>query len=204
MTQVTSGIRAILSNPIVYSIFQEFMGASKGKKELVAEFVAPHVVQSILDIGCGPADILAHLPDVQYTGFDISGNYIAKAREKFGERGTFFAKCLVREDLDTLPKFDLVIMTGVLHHLDDDEAKEILSIVRDVLNRGGRLLTKDPVFEDGQSPIARYLISKDRGQNVRTRQGYQSLVEGTFECSEITVRHKAWPPYTHCITVCTC
>ena len=77
---------------------------------------------AILDVGCGPADILAYLPNVDYWGFDISEAYIERAGNAFGTRGHFNCKQLQVDDLDELPKFDVVLAIGLLHHIDDQVA----------------------------------------------------------------------------------
>ena len=43
----------------------------------------------VLDVGCGPANILAYLPPVDYTGVDLNEKHIAYAREAYGDRGRF-------------------------------------------------------------------------------------------------------------------
>lgn len=203
MAQVTTGIRSILSYPLVYEWLQKIMGADASRIELISKFIKPYGVETVLDIGCGPAEILSYMPGVDYYGFDISSEYIEKAKLTYGVEGHFFNRNVSIEDLKVLPSFDLVMMFGVLHHLDDDVAKAVIKIAFKALKPGGRLLTKDPCFEQGQNPIARFLISQDRGQNVRTKPGYSSLVEGHFDQEKVEVTHQAWVPYTHCVMECT-
>lgn len=198
MSQITTGLRAILSSPTVYSLFQYLMGAHRAWILFVKNDVRPKPGDNILDIGCGPADILSYLPDVNYWGFDISKVYIDKARAKYGSHGNFHCGILTLAGLDSLPKFDIVVASGVLHHLDDDVAKEFLALAHAALRPGGRLVTVDPCFAPGQNFIARFLISQDRGQCVRDRAGYDGLAENIFETRHVEVRHKAWIPYTHC------
>ncbi len=198
MAQVTSGIRALLSRPRIYSGFQALMGAHRFRARLVEEFVRPARGMNVLDVGCGPADILAHLDDVNYWGFDISQPYIDQARGRFGERGSFHCKILSVEDLHGMPPFDLVLAIGVVHHLDDDQALDLLRIAHRALGPGGRMLTVDPCLTLRQNPIARFLIEHDRGRNVRDRSGYEALMTQVFDPSCIEVRHQIWVPYTHC------
>lgn len=202
MTQITHGIRAVLSHPLVYSSFQSLMGARSGTQRFVKNYIRPFHGMKILDIGCGPAEILAYLSDVEYWGFDISEAYIAQARNKFGGLGTFQRKELEREDLVDLPQFDVVLAMGLLHHLADPVVKNVMDLSATSLKPGGRLITIDPCLVSGQNPIARFLIRHDRGQNVRDRNGYETLAKETFSSIRIDVRHQAWIPYTHCIMEC--
>jgi hypothetical protein len=65
------------------------------------------------------------------------------------------------------------------------------------------LITLDPCFVEGQSPIARYLVSRDRGQHVRDVKGYQTLMSSLFASVTCDVRHDfARFPYTHLMMEC--
>lgn len=202
MAQTTTGLHAILGHPRVYTAFQYLMGARSGWQRLADEHIQAKPGDAILDIGCGPADILAYLPPVRYWGFDISEDYIARARARYGERGTFACKYLAEDDLAGLPAFDVVLASGVLHHMDDDVARQLMAVARRALKPGGRLITVDPCFEDGQNPVARFLIRNDRGRNVRDAAGYRALAADLFDDVRLAVRHQAWIPYTHCYMRC--
>lgn len=198
MGQVSNGIRAILSSPIVYDALQNIMGADQFRKNLVNEFIKPDSGCRILDLGCGTAEILKYLPeDINYWGFDISPDYIGAAKRRYGERGHFQCGLLDKSSLSALPKFDRVLSLGVLHHLNDDEVKGFLSLSSSALDVDGRFISFDPCLATDQNPIARFLISKDRGQNVRDAEGYLALAHGVFKDVKGTLRHKKWIPYTH-------
>ena len=203
MSQITSGVRAILSSPFVYQLFQSLMGGRKARETFVQDYIKPEPGMNMLDIGCGPAAILEYLPSVNYWGFDSSQAYIDKAREKYGKRGQFYCRQVEGQTLIDLPKFDRVLALGVLHHLDDVSAESLVDLAFNALGSGGSLVTIDPCYERGQSPIARFLISKDRGQHVRNKTGYEELVNSRFDGINVLIRHKSWIPYTHCIMSCT-
>ena len=158
----------------------------------------------ILDLGCGPAEILTALPtDVEYVGYDMSPAYIAAARKKFGQRGTFHCRLLQETEVQTIGKFDLVMGLGVLHHLDDGSAEQFMRLARSALKPGGRMLTQDPCYAPGQNPIAKFLIDRDRGQNVRNAGQYHALASRVFENTRGAVSHRKWVPYTHWMMECT-
>lgn len=202
MAQKTNGVHAILSHPRVYSLFQNIMGAETHWKNFAEQRILPSSGMKILDIGCGPCGILKYLHGTEYYGFDISSEYIDQAKSTYGEKGHFFAKNLTRDELERLPKFDVVIASGLLHHLDDDVAVALLDVIHSALKPGGRFLSIDPVFQVGQNPIARLIISKDRGRNVRTRSGYLDIARNVFKIYNAEVRHRTWIPYTHCYMTC--
>lgn len=203
MAQITDGVRAILSHPLIYNSFQFLMGPRSVRRNFVADFIKPVPGMSVLDIGCGPADILDYLPAVDYRGFDISDVYIRHAQKRFGVRGTFICKQLEPGDLTTLPRFDVVLALGLIHHLDNPEASSVMRLARAALKPGGRLITIDPVLDPAQNPVAGFLVRKDRGQNVRDRVGYETLAQEVFGSVRLEVRHQTWIPYTHCIMECS-
>ena len=204
MSQITSGARAILSHPVIYDTLQNIMGAHEVRRELVENFVKPSPNSRILDIGCGTAEILPYLPtSVGYWGFDISRPYIEAAKTRFGSRGHFHCGLLDKTALNELPKFDVVLVIGVLHHLDDDVAANLFALTREALGEHGRMITIDPCLAPGQNPIARYLIRHDRGQNVRNADGYRALAIKTFQNVCGTLSHRRWIPYTHWIMECS-
>ncbi len=203
MSQITHGIRSVLSLPIVYSFFQKLMGANNVRAKLVTEIIKPKNGMYVLDIGCGPAEILDFLGNVNYWGFDISEAYINQAKAHYGKRAKFYCKYFSNQDLNILKKVDVVIMIGVLHHLNDSEVFDLLNTIYDVLKIDGRLITLDACYIPNQNPIARYIISKDRGQNVRKVEDYTNLMKSKFNQIDTTIRHQTWIPYTHCCMVST-
>ena len=203
MSQVTTGVRSLLSSPLVYETFQYMMGASKGRDKFVSRFIKPYDVKTILDIGCGPAEILSCLDNVDYYGYDISTRYIESAKHRYADKGKFFNKAITMEDLADKPKFDFVLMHGLLHHVDDNTAIKLLTVAHAALKTGGRLVTADGCLVEKQNPIARFLIKNDRGQNVKTQSGYTNLVNNVFEEVKPHIHHQSWIPYTLCYLECT-
>ena len=203
MSQITSGIRSVLSHPLLYNLFQTLMGAHKARTKLAQDFVTFKEGMTILDIGCGTGEILSYLPEnISYYGFDISEEYIDHAKKKYGNRGKFFCQYLQSEDLKELPKFDAVIGIGILHHLSDEDAKKFMELSFKALKPGGHVLTRDPCYVDGQNFLAKFLVSKDRGQHVRREKEYLSLAQSFFKKKTPYVTHQKWIPYTHFTLVC--
>lgn len=203
MSQIETGLRRMLSSPAVYTGFQYLMGSHSGWQRLIGDYIKPFPGARILDVGCGPADLLGYLGEVDYWGYDISAEYIAHARAKYGARGHFECKLLTAAELDSLPRFNRVVFSGLLHHLDNHTAEELLRLAHKALEPNGYLITVDPCLVEGQNPVARFLIRRDRGQNVRTKAEYSALVEPIFSKFVAEIRHKTWIPYTHCYMVCS-
>jgi 2-polyprenyl-3-methyl-5-hydroxy-6-metoxy-1,4-benzoquinol methylase len=203
MTQIKSGIRAALNTPLIYQTLQNLLGAKKARQNFVKNYLKPTPDMKILDIGCGTGDLLDFVTDVQYWGYDTDENYIAYANAKYGHRAHFTCKEFTSSADLNLPKFDVVLMIGVLHHIDDKTLSVMLKGVAASLKKNARLICVDPCFEQGQSRLAYWLISKDRGQCVRTQEGYANIVRGAFAQVSSEVKHTKWIPYTRCFIVAT-
>lgn len=203
MSQITTGIRAVLSSPKVYDFFQNIMGAHSIRQELVNEHIRPYIGCRILDIGCGTARILDYLPDVEYYGFDLSQRYIDDAKKSYGDRGHFNCALVEQTVLDNMEPFDIVMATGLLHHLVDEQVAALMKLAWSALREGGKLVTIDPCYAPDQNFVSQFLVSHDRGLNVRNLAGYSSLAHTMFTNTSAIVRHRSWIPYTHCIMECT-
>lgn len=203
MPQTTTGLRGVLSLPAAYNFVQDFLGGSKGRRTFVLEHVRASTGQRILEIGCGTAQNLNYLAQVEYFGFDASEAYIQAARSRYPGRGTFICETVATTSVRNLPPFDIVIASGIMHHLADDEVESMLALASAALAHGGRLVTIDPCFTNPQSPVARFVISKDRGKNVRSLDQYERLLNPVFPDRTATVRTDLLRiPYTHAIFEC--
>lgn len=205
MAQKTTGLHAILSAPWAYDLLQNALGAKRARDRIINEHAQPGPTVKVLDIGCGTGEIVPHLPrGVSYHGFDLSPLYIESATRRFGDRATFHCMDIADYHPEASEELaDVVLAIGILHHLDDDIAIKLMTSARSKLKPGGRLVTMDGTLVDGQSPMARKLILRDRGQNIREPEGYAGLARRSFDEVKVTVRHDLlYVPYTHCVMEC--
>lgn len=206
MAQITTGVRRVLSVPRIYDAIQTALGAHYAREVLVKDYVRPAPGQELIDVGCGTGELLPHLPkEVDYVGFDLSPDYIRQASQRYADRGRF--KCMDVADVaqpDGTEVADVAVAVGLLHHLDDDEARTFLGDIRKRLRVGGRLVTMDPTFLKRQPYLATFMMKRDRGQNIRTPSRYTKLTEGVFSSVNCDVRQDLLRiPYSHCILECT-
>ena len=181
--QTDSGLRSVLAIPWLYRLFDMLVGSKANREWFIKNVLDLRDGQKLVDVGCGPADILDRLPGVEYVGLDISDAYIQAARIKFkGRAGANFLSGGVKDwVLNPLTyEADIVLAYGVLHHVDDDEAKKILEFAYRVLKDNGRLIFYEPCYLIWQSGISTYFMSKDRGQNIRSEQQWKDLASSIF------------------------
>jgi cyclopropane fatty-acyl-phospholipid synthase-like methyltransferase len=188
-----------------YSLSMKLLGVHNYRSIIVNNYIRPGDGDKILDIGCGPGDIVQYLPHVSYVGFDNNRDYIEQAKQKFGQRGLFIWSSIntysVKEaDQNT---YDAAIALGVLHHVNDTEATTMFNIARTALKPGGRLITLDNRHTDNQPQLEKVLLSLDRGKFIRTPEGYRDLALRYFGNVKVfTETNMLRVPYSHTILEC--
>lgn len=198
------GAYALLQSASVYSWFQSAVAPARYHR-FILEQMNTKIGDRVFDIGCGPGDILETLPQVEYLGIDYSQEYIDAAQTNYGDRARFVCAGVDDAELgDEAGTFDIAAAKGVVHHLDDKLATDLFRVAREALKPGGRLMTIDPCFADGQSWFSKQVVSRDRGEFVRTLDAYRDLAAPFFSEVKTTVRHDLLRiPYTHLCMVCT-
>lgn len=193
----------ILQNPLIYWSYQKLVGGDIARQLFIKNNVKPVEGKKILDIGCGPGNVLDFLPNMDYYGFDIDANYIEAAKQNYGHRGTFMCSNMKEYIVAEPGTFDIVIATGVLHHLDDDDAKKLFEIAAHALSTSGRLITFDGCYIKKQHIIANLMLKFDRGKYVRKKHEYENLATQYFSSIHSIIDETYFHlPYTSIIMEC--
>jgi ubiquinone/menaquinone biosynthesis C-methylase UbiE len=206
--QDDGGLKRLLTISWFYDFFQErLLGGSKSREWLATNAWKARSGEVVVDIGCGSGTTLAHLPpDIEYLGIDVSDNYIRSARKKFPGRGTFFLGTvhdLIDQDGSHSASADLVLCNGLLHHLTDGEALEVLELAKRIMKPGGRLVCLEAVFLARQTGLSRWIVDRDRGRHVRLEQEWKDLIGQAFESYSTRILTGLLRiPYTHIVIEC--
>jgi 2-polyprenyl-3-methyl-5-hydroxy-6-metoxy-1,4-benzoquinol methylase len=124
--QRDSGLQYWLKIPFLYNLVQKAIGATALHRKFIQGHVRAKGGDKVIDIGCGLANILRWLPDVDYLGFDIGRAYVASTKRTNAGKGTFVVgDTESRWEDSRFRDADIVIGLGILHHLEETK----LSIV---------------------------------------------------------------------------
>jgi SAM-dependent methyltransferase len=129
----------------------------------------------VVDVGCGPGEALRHLKAFKSLhGFDTDARAITFARKLAAGRSdvTFDARAVTAADLARFAP-TRIMMNGLLHHLSDHEALELLEMCARVPTVR-RIATLDPAYLPGE-PLSNFFARLDRGKHVRVPDAYRAL-----------------------------
>ena len=186
MAENKSGIHRIISIPWIYNLVQLVAGARMYRDTMCKDYIKPFDGCKILDIGCGTGEYIHHIEqytkNFEYYGFDGEGVYIEYGKKLFEGRPNihFYHKILTDDTVKEFNNFDIVIATGVMHHLDDPIVLSMLQSAKLALKPGGRLITYDPGKYDDMNNIERFFVKYDRGRSIRFEREYAALVGKIF------------------------
>src|SRR5687767_5511904 len=77
-----------------------------------------HEDSSVLEIGCGNGDLLAHIHGSKKTGIDFSPEYIAWARQRHAGSGIDFLE-MDANNIVLQEKYDLIILSNLIGFVND-------------------------------------------------------------------------------------
>ena len=130
----------------------------------------------VLDVGCGTGDALKYLGDdlEQYLGIDTDPIAIDAARKRYADRENVRFECRLLQAADVVELAPTgVVLSGVLHHLTNDEAVNVLQLAVGSPSLV-RIVTSDIVFLPGKL-FNNVLAMMDRGRFCRDPDAYASL-----------------------------
>ncbi|HEV7843462.1 MAG TPA: class I SAM-dependent methyltransferase [Pyrinomonadaceae bacterium] len=173
------------TNPfIAEKLWQEM---ERSTVSLVEKYSRPG--DSVLDVGVGLGRVLAHFPQLQRYGMDISFGYLKETQSK----GIEVCYAQVEEMPYRPESFDLVLATDILEHVLDLNlcCAKMLS----VLKPGGVLIARVPYRED----LSGYLAPENPYKYVHVRNfdegSLRLLFERIFDCEWVEATKVAHHAY---------
>jgi SAM-dependent methyltransferase len=113
---------------------------TEGEAVLLGE--VPKTVKRILDVGTGDGRLLGLLkcdrPDVECVGIDFSPTMLEKVRSRFADdKNVTLIEHNFDDSLPDLGKFDAVVSSLAIHHVEDDRKRSLYTEIFELLEPGG-------------------------------------------------------------------
>ena len=176
--------RRVLGHPFVYDHIRPRVVGGIDMRPLY-ELLPREARRFVLDVGCGTGDALKYIDEFEsYLGVDTDEIAIEAAKKRWGDRPNvrFEARMLRSEDIAELAPTG-VVLSGVLHHLTNAEAEDVLRLAASS-PRLVRVVTSDIVFLPGRL-FNNVMAMMDRGRYCRDPDAYASLARSAgFEVEE--------------------
>jgi len=117
----------------------------------------------IVDLGCGTGNLSQRLisayPNAHITCIDMAENMLTMARAKLeGNRSISFRLGDIR-DFDYQSKYDVIVASMVLHHIEGKDKPRFYRRLYDALSRGGVFLSID-IFISSHSHLQKLYMDK--------------------------------------------
>jgi len=201
MSQKSNLFYNFISNKYIYIFLQKLMSATSVRKN----FVKVHIKKdfNVIDVGSGLSTIIEGLPSINYYGYDINRAHIKYAKKKYFKKNFhFYCKRLTKNEILGLPKFDCALLLGIVHHLNDNEFKTMISLIKKSLKKNGKILILDNVITQKQNFISKFLIKRDKGDNIRNLNQFKLILNKYFSKIKYKINHQRFIPYTWLKIVC--
>lgn len=176
-------IRLLAGVPAVFDLLRWILeGGFSGHRSVFANELRSACANErglLLDLGCGTGQHAGQFRSDEYLGIDLSSTYLAAAKQRFPE-------CQwCQADATQLPlrnqSVNTVVISGLLHHLDEHLASQTLLETFRILKISGVLVIwEDIPTESAWNLPGRLAHRLDLGEHIRTASGYRSLLEQKF------------------------
>lgn len=170
----TSFIRGLASAPRLFDALRWVLeGGYRGHHRVIREHLA-HAGRT-LDLGCGTGIYARFFAPAQYLGIDISPAYVAAARSKYPDHRFEVHDASSTRFADSM--FDACMISGVLHHLDDDMASRVLQEASRVVRPGGLLVIWEDIPAAWWNVVGHVIHRLDLGNYIRRPVEYRARIE---------------------------
>jgi|TARA_B110000116_G_C16697062_1_gene517976 ubiquinone/menaquinone biosynthesis C-methylase UbiE len=166
-------IELFLKNPYIFKLQQKINNYNVVGNEFQEYLKSKD--KKILEVGCSTGNLARQIIDMDsnsYYGVDISKEYINIAT-KSSPKGKFLQMDARKLDFHN-EFFDIIMLSSVLHHIDDEVGKNCFKEVHRVLKKDGVVIIAEPIL-NSKSLISIILCKLDRGHFIRTTQEYKIL-----------------------------
>jgi SAM-dependent methyltransferase len=190
MTPVRKVVRRLSAQPQLWNLFRRILEFNfRAEKRVIRNELIPRARRvekaedrkpRLLDMGCGTGELAGSFIKAGYSyyGVDIEPERIRYAQRTFpmGKFHVMDASDLVYPD----GYFDQILITGVLHHLSDEEVRSIVREIKRVLRPDGRALVMEDIalpLRGSLNFLGALVHLADEGAHIRRPHEYTPLFE---------------------------
>ena len=187
MSPIRRLVRWLSARPTLWNLFRRILEFNfTEEKRVIAKELMPYASRirqqgrnpRLLDLGCGTGELASIFlrAGYEYFGIDIEPERIAYARKTY-PKGKFHVMDAARLRYPNA-YFDQILVTGVLHHLSDEQVRDIVREMRRVLRPGGRALVMEDIALRGSLNLLGALVHlADAGAYIRRPGQYVPLFQ---------------------------
>jgi SAM-dependent methyltransferase len=189
MRPARSVIHRLSTHPTLWNLFRRVLEANFREEKVVIRrelFTQARRISGrrpqVLDVGCGTGELAAVFLQAgyAYAGIDVEPERIAYAQRAYPSGRFAVMDATVLSWPDAV--FDHILVTGVLHHLEDDVVDRILGEMRRVLRPGGRALVMEDTAVGFKLNLLGALVHlADEGSFIRRDDQYAALFQRHFQ-----------------------
>jgi 2-polyprenyl-3-methyl-5-hydroxy-6-metoxy-1,4-benzoquinol methylase len=118
----------------------------------------------VLDLLCGTGNLITQIqkkrPDIKFVGVDLESEYIEYAKKQNPRAEFVVADAFSWEAKD---KFDVVLCTGGLHHIQHDKQKAFVKNISELVKDNGFAIIGDPYIDSYSNETERKIASARLG-----------------------------------------
>jgi len=130
----------------------------------------------VLDWGCGTGLFCTIFQPDNYLGIDIDPKRIEYAKKHYKK---YAFRCVKPNGKNDLGRFDVVLLSGVLHHMSESVISESMENILSYLEPNGRIIAIEPTITGIR--FRDILISTlDRGKYMRNSKEYSHFFNPHF------------------------
>lgn len=169
-------VERLLERPVVYRTWQAWHAGQKFAPIFAHNDLSR--IRRVLDIGCGPGTNARYFAHCDYLGIDINPRYIEMARKRY--KGKFVVADATNFIVPEGWSFDFILLNSLLHHIDGEGVRRILSHAATLIADEGSAHILDLVLPS-RVGLARAIAQRDRGRFPRPIDEWRGLFAESFE-----------------------
>lgn len=182
--------------PQLWLFMQKTIGGNQAKQQLAIRHFQNE--SKILEIGCSVgniAEIFTKYQNITYTGIDIDTKALEVAQKIYKSFKNFsFKQISLSELAKQEEKFDYMLFSGILHHVNDDELTKLISDAMKLVNCSGKIIISEPeAVRPSDNRLFKLFYNLEQGQFLRSRAELERLILATGIQIDSSEDHLIYP-----------